>query len=259
MIIFQQDAVLGNPDAGIQALKYIKERGLKEDILYLGYCFESKGIPKFRINRRFQYFHPRVTGKTPKCMYAYAVSVAGAQKLHKLVQNCRHGLVDDQVHYYGEKHDITFSFVNNAAIDHAYLKPIFNMNGVHMKGDLYDGLFAQIEMDATLSPDPDGTIGYDRYAFILQLYLQMHIMTYLLMLYINLSCSGKDRSLYILDNQKWRSIPDMDTYEKIVEKSKNKNNVKIYTTWQFNHYAVGAPVVTSDIEKLGKLYVFING
>lgn len=231
MIIFQQDVALGNPDAGVQALKHIKEKGMKEDILYLGYCFESKGIPKYRVNRRFQYFHPRVTGKTPKCMFAYALSVIGARKLDILVQNCRHGLVDEQVHIFGEKRDISFNFINTP-LNHKYLKPIFNINGVHMKGDLYDGLFAQIEVDETLPVAPDGTIGCD---------------------------SGKDRSLYILENNKWRSIPDMDTYEKIVSNSKNKNNVKVFTTWQFNHYAVGPPVIDGDVDKLSILYTKVNG
>ena len=100
-----------------------------------------------------------------------------------------------------------------------------------MIGDLYDGLFAQIEMDETLPVEPDGTVGYD---------------------------SGKDRSLYILEDQKWRSIPDMDTYELLVANSKNKNNVKVFTTWQFNHYPVGSSVVDADVERLAKLYVSVN-
>ena len=45
---------------------------------------------------------------------------------------------------------------------------------------------------------------------------------------------GQERSVFILQHQMWRRIPNVEMYDVIIGSAKNA--VKVLTSWQFHHY-----------------------
>ena len=196
----------------------------KADIMYFGYCFESFGIPKFLIQRRFKNYHPKVTGLSPHCLHAYAVTSAAAAKLIQNVNECE-APIDKQVAVLASKNVITFN-ISDLSADTEFAKSQFAQYGVHWSDDQYgpnrDGIFAQVVMD---EPPPiflDGTAAHDL---------------------------GQERSVFVMYNHTWRYIPNMEVYSKVLGKTR-KGDVKVLTSWQFRHYPEGEAVVDELIPQI---------
>lgn len=118
LFVFQGDAVIGSPIAGNIMIEYAAK--MIEDIMFFGYCFESFGIPKFLTRKRYNKYHPRVTGLAPHCLHAYAVTVAGASKLSTMVDSCGVS-ADQQIAALARKSLVTFNYMNTS-FDSEFLK-----------------------------------------------------------------------------------------------------------------------------------------
>jgi hypothetical protein len=162
-LIFQHDAVLGREDAGDILLQHVS-KGMPEDIMFFGFCFKSIGIPKFLKQRRYNKYHPRVTGLVPHCLHAYAVSMHGAQVLAKEIDPCGKS-VDLQIAELTDvKKVLTFNY-SNTTFDHFYMHRQFDVYGMHMKhdddyGPNRDGIFPQVDPDLEPPKYMDGTASY---------------------------------------------------------------------------------------------------
>lgn len=221
--MFQYDAINVRPDSWALILEYAS-RKLKADIMYFGYCFESFGIPKFLIQRRFKKYHPKVTGLPPHCLHAYAVTSATAATLIQTVHECE-APIDKQVAMLASKNVITFNFSDLSA-DTEFTKTQFAKYGVHWSNDQYgpnrDGIFAQVVMD---EPPPiilDGTAVHDL---------------------------GRERSVFVMYNHTWRHIPNMEVYSKVLGETR-KGDVKVLTSWQFHHYAEGEALIDELVPEI---------
>ena len=188
---------------------------------FFGYCFLSKGIPKWLKNKRFKLYHPRITGLAPHCLHAYGLSQKAVKKLlqTQTIDKCSSSTLDKQIATLCNTGELSYSFNSTKAYDNSFLKNIFSVRGVHWLDDtLYglnrDGLFAQVVFDEEINTSlPDGTAAHDL---------------------------GRPGSIFILQNKSWRYIPSLELYTKILgDDPAGKYAVKVFTTWQFNHYKEG--------------------
>jgi hypothetical protein len=60
---------------------------------------------------------------------------------------------------------------------------------------------------------------------------------------------GRDRSVFVMFNQTWHHIPNMEVYGLVLGQTK-RGDVKILTSWQFLHYSEGEVVTEADIPRI---------
>jgi hypothetical protein len=159
---------------------------------------------------KFDHLHPRLSREAPYCLHSYAMTVKGARKLLHEVDACG-PFADVQVARMCNDGRLHWSYVNHS-FDHSYVHRQFEENGMHMSGDFkYDGLFPQIKLEPVPNL-PDGSVGHNHLS---------------------------PRTLYLLQNQTWRQIPNMDVYGKLGLEGKG---VSLLTNWQFRKYPEGPPL-----------------
>ena len=194
LIIFEYDAFLGFPNAGKLAVQYAKN--LTTDFIFLGYCYHK---PQH---------HPRLGGKAPYCLHAYAISVEGARKLSLLVDACG-PFADAQVANLADAGLLTWSYVNHS-VDHSYVNEQFLSRGVHISGKFeYDGIFLQVKLDQILSIFSEGTVVHN----------QM-----------------RPKKIYVLINNLWRRLPSMDMFYSL---GLQQEKILTLSNWQFRQYEEG--------------------
>jgi hypothetical protein len=230
LIVFQYDAALGRADAGSIVAQYVRNK-MTEDFTYLGYCFHSFGIPKFLKKKRYNKYHPKVTGAVPHCLYAYAVSLPAVKRLLRLVQPCGDPL-DVQIAKLVSAGKLSYKYLNDT-YDPAFVLSEFAAHGVDWRDDSVgsdanrDGLFPQVVLDEVLPPLPDGTVAHDQ---------------------------SRERYIFALYKQTWRHVANMDMYHKILgEAAGVKGSVMVLTAWQFQHYPEGDVLTDAEVEELVRL------
>jgi len=102
LVIFEKDAMCAVEGCGNHALKAIQ--GAKEDLVYLGWCWQKLQ-----------------TGNFPRCAHAYAVSVRGAKFLNEFVEICNEH-VDYQMAVAEEKALISWKLIEPPSD----ARPLFN-------------------------------------------------------------------------------------------------------------------------------------
>jgi len=188
LLVFEYDAFLGMHNAGALAIESIQK--MTSDFHFLGFCYQRPHL------------HPRVSGKAPYCLHAYAVTLEGARKLLDLVDSCSI-FADAQVAILADSKNITWSFETNT-YDKKFVDDYFYENGVHMSGSfLYDGIFVQAKFDDELAMQ-EGNIVNNR---------------------------NRGKELHIFQNKTWRSIPSIDVYRTLVGNTGRK--VTVVSEWQF--------------------------
>jgi hypothetical protein len=205
LIVFEYDAFLGYPNAGNLAVEYAKN--MTTDFLFLGYCYHK---PQH---------HPRLGGKAPYCLHAYALSVEGARKLGLLLDACG-PFADAQVARYADAGLLSWSYVNHS-VDQIYVNHEYQSRGIHISGRFqYDGIFLQVKLDQLIDKLQEGTVIHN---------------------------SKRPRLLFVLYINQWRRLPSMDMFHSLgIEIEK----VKTLSQWQFNKYSEGDVMTDSNIADL---------
>ena len=188
LVVFEYDAFLGMDDAGALAIESVEK--MASDIHFLGFCYQKPNL------------HPRVSGKAPYCLHAYAVTLEGARKLLDLVDSCSF-FADAQVAILADSKNISWSY-ETSSYDKQFVNDFFYDNGIHLSGNfLYDGIFVQAKFDDELALQ-EGSIVNNR---------------------------NRGKQLHIFQNKTWRSIPSIDVYRNIVGSTGRK--VLVVSEWQF--------------------------
>ena len=154
--------------------------------------------------------HPR-NGDAPYCLHAYAISITGAKILLELVDSC------------GPFADVQLSMLCNAGklnwtfeaqpYDHEFVTKYFSADGIQISGlFMYDGIFLQAKMDNYLHSLPNHTICHN---------------------------VARGKEVYLLLNNTWRSIPNMDTF---YARGLDTKKIMRISDWQFRNYPEGPPL-----------------
>lgn len=156
------------------------------------------------------HYDPKVTKKAPYCLHAYVLSLSAAKLLLDDMDACG-AFADVQVANLCNNKNVTWSF-EMTDYDHQFLNDYFIRDGIHIGGPfLKGGIVVQAKFDKYLNAD---------------LFEGQTVQL--------------GRAIYVLVNQTWRYIPNMDTLDSLaLDKSKRKP-VPV-TPWQMQQFSMGPP------------------
>ncbi len=212
MMIFEYDAFLGSKHASDIVMNAVRK--MTTDILLLGYCYRPK-----------TYYDPKVSGRAPYCLHAYAVTLTGAKKLVELLDVCG-GFADLQIATYADAKLLSWSYLNES-YDHSYLQQLFDSEGIHFSGYFnYGGVVIQGKFDEAVPSLQEGTLS---------------------------NTSPHGRQIFCLLNQTWRAVGSMDHFNKLKLPG---NDVLILSPWQFHQYKfnkMAAPLTDEEVVTMAEI------
>lgn len=145
LIVFEDDAFEGVPNAGELAIEYV--RNMTTDVMWLGYCYQ------------YEHDHPSIGGKVPFCLHAYAITLPGAKKLLDLLSPCSI-FADAQLFNAGNMGLISWSYADQP-YDRPFVNDLFRKLGVRMSGEFeYAGIFVQGKFHKRYA---DGVIAHNQH------------------------------------------------------------------------------------------------